>query len=127
MPAYQTSGSITALYPGDSSTVINAEQPVSGTASKQVALSQNQGGGAAQALSVSVNFSGAPGAFEIDLETADIDQDIYYVPNPATLTTVDANNTARGEYPNIVALFARLRTKTQNANAVNCTAQITRG
>ena len=125
MPAYQTTGSITALYPGDSKTVISAEQPASGTASLQVALAQNPNG-AAQKLAVEVAFAGVPGAFEVDLQTSDDDVDAHYVSNTTTISAVNAGNSARVEYPNIVALFARLLTKTQNANAVNCSATITR-
>ena len=125
MSAYQTTGSITGLYPGDSSTVINNEQPASGTASRQVAVAQSPNGGQ-QKLSVQVSFPSAPGAFEIDLQTSDVDNDADYVSEATTITTVNADFTARAEFPQIVALFARLLTKTQNANGVNCTAIITR-
>lgn len=126
MPVYQTSGSITALYPGDSAIVVNNEQPASGTASRQVAIAQNPGGEAVK-LSVEATFAAAPGAFEIDLQTSDTDSDADYVSETSsTLTAVNANFTARAEFPNLVALFARVITKTANANAVNSTVKITR-
>ncbi len=123
MPAYQTTGNIPALYPGDTTTVINAEQPATGTQSQQVAIAPAPN---PAKLSVEVFFSAAPGAFEIDLQTSDDDVASHYVSNVQTITVVNANNVARVEFPNIVALFALLKTVTQNANAVNCTAKITR-
>lgn len=125
MPAYQIIGSIPAVYPGDSVVCINAERPAAGTAHQQVALSQNPNGDAIK-VSVEVLFTGVPGAFEINLETSDTDVDANYVPQAAVLNGVDAANAARAEFPNIVAKFARLRTKTQSVNVVNCTARIGR-
>lgn len=125
MPGYQTSGSITALYPGDSKVVFSAETPTSGTASLQVALSQAPGGTPTK-LSMEIAFAAAPGAFEYDLETSDTDSDADYVPESTTVTTVNAGFVGRAEFPNIIALFARVRAKTQNANGVASTVKLTR-
>lgn len=125
MPAYQASGSITALYPGDTATLILAERPAAGVASLQVALGGNPDGSPLK-LSVEGLFAGAPGAFEVDLQTSDTDVDADYISQAAVLNAVNANNACRAEFPAIVAKFARLLTKIQTTNAVNGTFRITR-
>ena len=127
MPNYKTLTLPPALYPGDSYTVINGETPASGTASERVALAAHEDNAHAPKLSVSVSFAGAPGAFEIDVQLSDSDSDQAFVAETTTITAVNANNQARLEFPNtVVGRFARLYTKTANANSVPCTATITR-
>jgi hypothetical protein len=71
---------------------------------------------------VEILFSGAPGAFQIDFQTADTDADAYYV-TKASVSAVNSGNVARLEVPTVVAKFARLN-KTSIANSVNVTAKI---
>jgi hypothetical protein len=105
--------------------VINAEQPASGTLSQQLALGRTDAD-AVQHASIQVVFAGAPGAFQIDILTSDTDLAADYV-IIGTINNVNANNVNRTELSSIVAKFIALKTTAQNANAVNCTATITRG
>lgn len=128
MPAYKTQPLPTALYPGDSFDAIKAEKPANNTASERVSLAYYGGDYShASKLAVQVVFDGAPGAFEIDVQLSDDDVDAHFVSHANTVSAVNANNVARLEFANtIVAKFARLFTKTANANNVNCTATISR-
>lgn len=122
MPAYGTLIPPTALYPGDSYKCINNESPASGTLSQQVALGRKDADNGGR-LSVEITFAANPGVFEVDLMVSDTDNPADYVMNNG-IDAVDATFTARVEV-NVNALFAALLTKTQNANAVLCTAKIT--
>lgn len=112
--------------PGTSPKLFNAEQPAVPQAGQQVAIGP---GATSQDVNLSVEgfFSGAPGTFELDVQTADTDSDQFYenVPGAGVIIAVDSNNHFRAELPNIVAKFARpyLRTRT---NAVNLTVWFTR-
>ena len=114
-----------ALYPGDSGLCFNAEQPAVPQASIAFALGSHGNDYTLQPVSVEGFFSGAPGAFEIDLQTSDTDADGMYASESTTITTVSTNNTFRAEFPSVKAKFARLLLKSR-ANAVNLTARIWR-
>jgi hypothetical protein len=114
-----------ALYPGDTTLVFNAEQPVAPQSSVAVALSQSPHEGVVPSVSVEGFFSGAPGVFEIDLQSADVDADAFYVSYANVINAVGGNNTFRGEFPNVKAKFVRARLVAR-ANAVNLTLRITR-
>lgn len=72
-------------------------------------------------------FSGAPGVFEIDIQTADIDMDSHY----CTINTVNNTNqlnsfnVGRVELPQFWAKFVRVYVKTLT-NAVLFSALVTR-
>ena len=79
MPSYSNALPPTAIWPGDSAQVWNAEQPTpgngGGSASTQLALGTS---GTPGGFSVTGFFSGAPGAFEIDVQVSDVDADAQY-------------------------------------------------
>ncbi|HEY2496544.1 MAG TPA: hypothetical protein VGK24_05705 [Candidatus Angelobacter sp.] len=113
-----------AIYVGDQQTVFNAEQPAVPQASISVALGSGPGEVGPKTLSVEGYFSGAPGAFEIDLMTSDTDADGMYQAEGAGITVVNAGSQAfRAEFTGVSANFARLLLKTRT-NAVNLTARI---
>lgn len=124
MPAYQTTGSITALYQGDSILFWNDENPAVGTSSLQAALGPAIGT-SGESGSVEIVFGGAPGAFEIDVLTSDTDVDADYV-SKSQITTVSTSNVARAEISPLVAKFWRLKLISLT-NAVSITAKGTRG
>jgi hypothetical protein len=126
MPAYQTSGSIPALYPGDQVLVFNAEQPATGIMSQQIAIAPN--GMNPPSINVEVQFAGAPGAFEFDIYESDTDVSTDYraIPVASQINAVDANNGARTDLAPFSGTFISIFCKTQNANAVNATVKITR-
>src|SRR5262245_21814300 len=117
-----------ALYPGDKQIVFNAEQPAAPQASISVALGVGLGAPNGATISVEGFWSGAPGNFEVDLQTADTDADgMYQIEGNGITqnsTTVNATaNSFRAEFANVSAGFARLLLKSR-ANAVNLTASI---
>jgi hypothetical protein len=135
MPPYGTQAIPGCPYPGDSTVVVNNELTgvgamVTGAKSERVALYNSQDGNP-QYISVEIVFSGAPGAFTIQVQTADTDVDGDYVSegfggaNPGVINAVNAGNAARVELL-VKAKFARLLTVSQPANSVNCTAKIYR-
>lgn len=125
-PAVNTAGVFPpfSISPGDvSNNLFNAEQPAPGTASDRVALHgvyEDFPG----TLSVEGFFSGAPGAFEIDLQTADVDADAFYTQEGNGITAVSAGNGFHAEF-NVSARFARVFLKSRT-NAVNLTVYVTR-
>ena len=113
------------IYPGDSKKVWNAETVTTGQASQQVALAPGRFEGE-QRVSVEIGFSADPGAFTIDLQTADTDVAAAYCTEPtATITAVNAGFYARAEIA-VKARFARLLMTAQPANAATVTAKISR-
>lgn len=125
MPAYQTSGSITALYQGDSGLAWSNENPGLAAKSLQFALVPTIGAGG-QHASVEVTYSGNPGAVQVDFQTSDTDIDADYV-TKTSLAAVNAAFTGRLELgPPFTAKFCRLVNVAQ-ANLLPFTAKITKG
>lgn len=129
MPAYSNTTPPSAIWPGDSAQVWNAEQPPPGnggaSASSRLALGMERGspGG----FSVTGFFSAAPGAFEIDVQVSDVDSDTQYqtVAN-GNITSVDSTNqTFHFDASSVLATFVRLLMRTRT-NAVNVTADVRR-
>lgn len=116
------------LAPGDSVFLFNAEQPAVPQASVEVFLPQPNSPGAAQSVSMEVFFSGAPGAFSLQLQEADTNTDAFFI-TPAnvtyTITAVTANQTARADLSPTGGKFLRALLNSR-ANAVNCTVKLTR-
>jgi hypothetical protein len=127
MPAYVSSPpSVTSIAPGDSVQVWNAEQPAAGTggssASQQIACTRAQMVGAA--IIVEGFFSGAPGAFELDVQGSEVDADAQYVTVAnGNITTVDATNQDFRFEAALVPKFVRLLMRSRT-NAVNVTAYL---
>lgn len=130
MPAYNQQPQTQGGQAGISSAVWNGENPASGaggaSASQAVALPKQRFSGL-YAFSVSGGFNGAPGAFEIDVQVADIDADAnYQTIQGGQINAVDAvNNTFHMDVPQNTAKFCRLLCRTQNANGRNVTAEVT--
>jgi hypothetical protein len=109
-----------ALAPGQSTQVWNAETPTPGNgtsaASQQVSISVVNG--PSTGFNAQGYFSGAPGTFEIDVQTADTDSDTaYQTVNNGAVTTVDGvNQTWRLDCGTCNARFVRLlmRSRTNN-------------
>lgn len=133
MPAYKTLAIPTAIWPGDTSQVWNAETPTPGAggtpngtaASERVAL--GMAGGSPAGFSVTGFFSAAPGSFEIDVQVSDVDQDAQYQTCAnGNLTSVDATNqTFHFDGSTVLATFVRLLMRTRT-NSVAVTADIRR-
>jgi len=116
------------LAPGQTGIVWNAETPTPGNgttaASQQVALAPGQG---TTPFSVDGHFSGAPGAFEVDVQIASNDADTdYQTCSNCNITTVDATNqTFHLDAGLAVAHYVRLLMRSRT-NSVTITARISR-
>ena len=122
MPSYANALPPQSVGFGDTAVVIASTDTLSATfKSAQVAL-QHTYAGAPQRLSVEIVFSGAPGTFTLNLQTADSDVDANYVNEGSAISSV-TNNVARLEVPQVVANFARLAF-TALQNSVTATAKI---
>lgn len=116
-----------ALCAGDLpfSLLTSADALAANTASIAIAISKKDDSQQGT-LSIEGVFSGAPGAFEIDLQTSDTDADGLYQQEGAGITTVNGQNAFRGEFLNVAANFARVIIKSL-ANNVTCTLRISHG
>jgi len=123
MPVYGTFSIPAAIYPQDVVTVWAAEAITTGGKSERVAVSPSPIAGV-RSLSIDGFFSGAPGAFQINVEAAETDVDANFVGVAGgIITVVDANQHYHLDAPEWTARFARLKMVTI-ANAVNSTATI---
>ena len=79
MPNYNTlqaGGTVTAIQPGDSITLFNAEAPAAGQASISFATGYSPGGGPAHAITFTIDYAAAPTAvMVIQGSNRDIDAD----------------------------------------------------
>ncbi len=129
-PVYSVGNSV-PIGSGMVVTVWNAETPTPGngtTAASQQVLLQNAGvSKPGTPLSVDGKFSGAPGAFEVDIQVAATDTDTnYQTCSNCNITSVDStNNTFHLDYSGN-ARFVRLLMRTRT-NSVSITATVTGG
>lgn len=112
-----------ALYQGDSYLCWNNEAVAVGAASQEVAVAIIANGAVANSLSAEIVFAGAPGTFEVDLQTSDTDNANDFV-KLSSVNAVSANNVARIETTPVAANFARL-VMVALGNAVNVTGKLT--
>lgn len=138
MPNYpQPAGSSTqpnppsSLYQGDSYLLWNNEAVTAGKASIEVAtVSGGKYDNYPAHLGFELQFSAAPGVFELDIQEADTDEDIFYQQVQqggagVAITTVSANNTARVDVVPVQGKFVRAFMKTLT-NVVNTTLKVSR-
>jgi len=122
MPTYSNTYPPSSIGAGDSFIAISPTDTLSASfKSAQVAL-QHTYAGTQQRLSVEIVFSGAPGTFQVNLQTADSDVDANYQTEGSNITTAP-NNVARLEVNQVVANFARLIFSALG-NSVTATAKI---
>lgn len=138
MPAYPQPGGPYAVRPGDyayfwgtapqfANQTVVAETIAAGGKSQAFNLPEGTNVGAQRNISVEIQFSGAPGVFEIDIQVADTDTENAYILNSAAafkITAVTANNWARAEVL-VNAKYVRLTLPTLT-NAVNIIAKLSR-
>lgn len=131
MPVYNTQNPPAVIGGGGAAAFWTAETPTPGTggnsASQQFALVTNPGKSGTP-FSVDGKFSGAPGAFEVDVQLAATDADgNYQTCSNCNITTVDATNfTFHLDAVNVNARFVRLLMRTRT-NAVSITATASGG
>lgn len=131
MPVYNTQNPPPLLGPGGAANLWTAETPTPGTgttaASQQFALVTNPGKSGTP-FSVDGKFSGAPGAFEVDVQVAAVDSDAnYQTCSNCNITSVDATNfTFHLDAVLANARFMRLLMRSRT-NSVSITATATGG
>jgi hypothetical protein len=132
MPLYDTSSNPQLqILPGDVQILQNAETvSVNGTAviQRNVPNSIYQ---PAKALNISIEFSGNPGAFELDIQDSDEDEDSSYQSIPNALLNVasigsDGSYNTRYELSPFTGNWIRPYWKTAPANAVTVTVRLAR-
>ena len=122
MPIYENIALPYSIAPGESATPIVSTDNVQGGLpfkSERVALVRGLNT-TPQHLSAELQFSGTPGAYTWQIETADTDIDANYTLEGSAVTT----SLPRIEVSNISANFARIRVVTLT-NAVTVTGKLT--
>lgn len=97
---------------------------IAGSLSMAVQLERVRSAAYPWGFSVEVAFSGAPGAFEVDVMVADTDNPNYYI-TWRTIAAVNSGNVGRVDILDSWAKYVALYMKTL-PNAVTVTGQITR-
>jgi len=123
MPVYGT-GTVATLTPGYPAVVWNDENiTMSGNGQNSQAINMKRHANMPNCLSVEILFAATPGTFAVDLQTADTNEEKYYVTKATLNTGLNTTFVGRIEVMNIVAKFARLKMVTLT-NAVKVTARI---
>ncbi len=125
MPAYPGAGQATLVNPNTQKFLWNAERVTATQASIAVQLERQKSASYPFGASWEISFSGAPGVFQVDVQTSDTDSDAFYV-SVASLSTVNSGNVCRAELPNFWAKFTRLKMVTLTNSTVLTTGQVTR-
>jgi hypothetical protein len=76
-------------------------------------------------ISLEIFFSGNPGAFEVDLQDADIDMDSHYVTVDAITVGLNASYVTRIELPSFYTKYVRVKLVALT-NPVNVSVLLTR-
>jgi hypothetical protein len=124
MPTYANVYPPSSVGFGESASVIASTDTIfpAPFKSAQVALAPNFSTGKVR-CAVEIIFSGNPGTFSVQLQTADTDIDAAYNQEGTAITAVSSGNVARAEFPDAVAHFARIYIATLT-NSVTATAKI---
>jgi hypothetical protein len=124
MPSYSNVVPPSSVGFGESASVIASTDTIypAPFKSAQVALAPNFSTGKVR-CAVEIVWGGAPGTISVQLQTADTDVDGAYNQEGSAITTVSSGNVTRGEFPDVVARFARIYVATLT-NSVTATAKI---
>ncbi len=122
MPSYGNVLPPVSVGFGDSAAVIASTDLIFPAPFKSAQVAPAFSSGKVRAA-VEIVWSGAPGAISVQFQTADTDIDAAYVQEGAAITTVNAGNVSRAEFPDVVAKFARILIATLTNN-VTATAKI---
>jgi hypothetical protein len=123
MPSYGNVLPPVSVGFGDSAAVIASTDVIfpAPFKSAQVALAPAFSSGKVR-VAVEIVWSAAPGAINVQLQTADTDIDAAYIQEGALITN-NTGNVTRAEFPDVVAKFARILIATLTNN-VTATAKI---
>jgi hypothetical protein len=133
----QPNPAITAgKYPGDGqarllrcaeqATLLYKTNAPAGTASTAVQLERIKAATVYQfGVSFEISFSGAPGNFDVEIQTADTDAESMYVSIAAITSGLNASNVCRVELPSFWARYVRVKVVVL-ANPVTTSVLVTR-
>src|SRR5208282_3341390 len=119
-------------YPMNTFPLFNGEALISGEFSERVHLPPAPIGSADVRIRLQIDFSGAPGAFEIDVMECDTDTqgsaEYAEIPVAGVITTVNSGSATQAtlDLAPFQGQFLCLYVRTQPANSVTCTARATR-
>jgi hypothetical protein len=119
MPLYSATAPMTALYPGDSFVLADAESPTSGQFSVAFNIASNQFSNSGYAFSIEGIFSGTPGAFSFQVQEANTNASADFVNIGSAITT---GTVFRADFTAQAGKFYRLSYATQTANSVTFSA-----
>jgi hypothetical protein len=128
MAQYSGPGTATLIRQGEQKYLFLNDTVFVGESSLAYMIERNPGIFYPWGMSFDMAFSGAPGTFEIDIQTADIDQDSHYVTlNSLTTGSLNTSNVGRVELPNFWAKYVRVKVVSfANYATVNLTVLLTR-
>jgi|SRR5208282_6572057 len=128
MPGYPGAGQSLVIGQGLQVYLFQNESVIVGESSVGCLLSRIPGIFYPWGMSFDIAFSGDPGTFEIDVQTADIDQDSHYVTiSSITTGALNAGNVGRIELPSFWARFTRVKVVSfANYATVTLTVLLTR-
>lgn len=128
MPPYPGPEQATLLYENRQAYLFLTETAVIGTASVAYQLRRERGNSYPKGISIEIAFSVDPGAYEFDVQAADLDEPGHYV-TVGSLggagSTTNATFVSRLEFPQWYAKYVRLMPVTQT-NAATVSALVTR-
>ena len=134
MPLYNTQVPPPALfnsYPMNQLALFNKDTLQTGQFSQQVSIPPSPLGSADARVRIQIDFSAAPGAFEIDIMESDTDPnaaEYAQVPVAGSITVTNGGSATQAtvDLAPFQGQFLCLFVKTQPANSVTCTAIATR-
>lgn len=125
MPGYAGTGLAQMLNYNQQQFLFQKETVPAGTASMAVQLKRIEGMAYPFGASFELVFGGAPGVFEVDIQTADTDQDANYVTINILNSGLNSANVGRLELPLFWAKYVRAKVITLT-NAVSVSVMVTR-
>ena len=124
MPNYPGSNKAKLLHDNNQRFAWQGESVAAATASQAFQLERIRATFYPFGVSAALSFSGTPGAFEVVIQTADVDTEESYV-TISTITAVNSNNAARAELTTLWAKYIRAKVNSLT-NVVNTTVLFTR-
>jgi len=125
MPGYAGTARAQLLYENRQAFLFQNEIVAVGISSIAYQLRRERGAFYPWGMSLELSFSGDPGTFEVDIETADVDMDSHYVTIDVLNSGLNASYVGRLELPSFWAKYARAKVVTLT-NAVAVTVLLTR-
>jgi hypothetical protein len=125
MPAYTGPAQAKLLYENRQEYLFQNENVTNGTASIAYQLHRERGAFYPWGISLELSFSGNPGVFEVDIETADFDADSHFVTINTLTGGLNTSYVGRLELPSFWAKYVRAHVVTVT-NPVTVTILLTR-